>query len=201
MTQTVKYFAPPNKSHYYLTMKIIKSLPLYLCLILISSTAFAQMYKWVDEEGNISYSDQPPYKGAEQLDTPPLATMPATKIPKKNKPSAATEEAEKETVYTALKITSPQDDMTIRNNAGNFSISVSITPSLNTAQGHTISLSMDAKVIKGRSSSTSFNLTNIDRGTHKFKVSVLDKKGKSLFKSKPITVHLFRQVPLRMQAR
>jgi len=167
--------------------------------MLISSTALAQMYKWVDEQGNISYSDQPPYNGAKQLDTPPLPTMQATSVPKKNKP-AAEEETEEATVYTSLAITSPKDDMTIRDNSGNFSVSASIEPALNTAQGHSLSLSMDGKVIKANSSSSSFSLSNIDRGTHKFMVMVIDKGGKPLLKSKSITVHLFRQVARRKQA-
>jgi len=180
-------------------MKKINRLALILCLIINSPTLFAEMYKWVDEEGNISYSDQPPYNGAEQLDTPPLATMPATTVPKKKQPAA--EETEEATVYTSLNITSPQDDMTIRDNSGNFSISVGIKPALNTAQGHSLSLSMDGKVIKAKSSSSSFSLSNIDRGTHKFMVSVLDKSGKPLRKSKSITIHLFRQIAPRKQAR
>jgi len=158
------------------------------------------MYKWVDKEGNISYSDQPPYKGAEQLDTPALSTMPATAAAKKSAP-AADEEAEEQTSYTDLKITSPQDDMTVRNNSGNFSIAISIKPALNTSQKHYLSLSMDGKVIKDKLSSTSVSLTNIDRGTHKLSVSVKNKEGKSLRKSKSITVHMHRQIVARKQAR
>lgn len=185
-------------------MKIIQLLALYLCLIFSSSTVLAQMYKWVDKDGNISYSDQPPYKGAEQLDAPALTTMQPTAIPKKTKASDTSDKEKEEeapTVYSYLKITSPQNDMTIRDNSGNFSVSIGIKPALNTDQGHTLSLSLSGKVVKSKLSSTSINLTNIDRGTHKLSVSIKDKTGKTLRKSKPTTVHLYRQIIRRKQAK
>jgi len=186
-------------------MKIIQLLALYLCVVFSSSTVFAQMYtqmyKWVDKDGNISYSDQPPHKGAAQLDAPALTTMQPTPPKKSKAPDASDKEDEAPTVYSYLKITSPQDDMTIRDNSGNFSISIGIKPALNTDQGHSLSLSLDGKVIKSKLTSTSISLTNIDRGTHKFSVSIKDKAGKTLHKSKSTTIHMYRQIVKQKQAK
>ncbi|VAW60224.1 hypothetical protein MNBD_GAMMA08-1321 [hydrothermal vent metagenome] len=173
-------------------MNTFKLSTIFLSLLVISFSTFAGMYKWVDEDGNISYSDQPPFKGAEKLDAPALTSVPPTKAPKKAQQSA--QKIDKNvTKYTYLKITSPESEATIRDNGGNFSLSFAVKPKLNTKQGHYFTLNMDGKMVQDKFISTSASLNNIDRGTHKISVAVNDKSGKVLRKSKPITVYLHRQ--------
>lgn len=185
-------------------MNIIKlTLTLLLCSIFTSS-AVAEMYKWVDQDGNISYSDQPPFKGAQKLDAPALTTVPPANVPeKKPEPSAADNKAKdkKTPSYTYLKITAPEDDATIRNNEGNFSLSITIKPALNTKLGHYLSVLMDGKTVQDKIYVNSASLNNIDRGTHRISVAVKNDKGKILHKSKGITVHLHRQSVIRKQPR
>ncbi|RDH82811.1 MAG: hypothetical protein DIZ80_11090 [endosymbiont of Galathealinum brachiosum] len=168
-----------------------------------TSNTLAEMYKWVDQEGNISYSDQPPFKGAETLDTPALTTMPSTSTPENNSTAPQVEDDAKEEVtkYSYLKITSPENDGTIRNNEGNFSISITVKPPLNTSQGHYFSVSMDGNTVHNKLTTSSTSMKNIDRGTHKLSVSVKNKKGKTLRKSKVTTIHLHRQSAIRKQPR
>jgi len=182
-------------------MNIYKSAAIILCLLLNSSAVFSEMYKWVDQEGNISYSDTPPYKGAESLDAPAITTMPATAVAKKKPAKANQPEEEKTTKYSYLRITSPENDATIQNNEGNFSISITVKPSLDTKNGHYFSLSMDGKVVQDKLSGNSANMSNIDRGSHKISVSIKDKNGKTLRKSKAVTVHLHRRSILNRPAR
>jgi len=181
-----------------------KLLAFFLCTLFSYSSAFAQMYKWVDKEGNISYSDQPPYKGAEQLDAPALSTVSRTRAtPQQSADNTEPAEDDKKEVtkYTELKITSPMNDETIRDNSGNFSISFTVKPALDTNFKHTFSVSMNGKVVKNNLTSGSASFSNIDRGTHSISVSVKDKSGKTLRKSKSVTIHLHRQSVLRRQAR
>ncbi len=163
------------------------------------------MYKWVDQDGNISYSDQPPFKNAEKLDAPALTTVPAANIPDKkladSNPQVEQDLKKKTSHYSYLKITSPENDATIRNNEGNFSISIAIKPPLNIKQGHYLSVNMDGTKVRDKLSTSSTNLTNVNRGTHSINVSVNDKQGKVLHKSKNITVHMHRQSVIRKQAK
>ena len=163
----------------------------------------AEMYKWVDKDGNISYADQPPFKGAQKLDAPDLTTVAAPEVPEKTAASTDTEESKrkKTTSYTYLKIISPEHDATIRNNEGNFSISMTIKPALDTKHGHYFSVLMDGKTVQDKIYVSSASLTNIDRGTHNISVAVKNENGKILRKSKGITVHLHRQSALRKQPR
>jgi len=171
-----------------------------ICILFNSSSVYAQMYKWVDEEGNVTFSDQPPYKGAEQLDLPDLSTVGRTRAaPQQTEP--VEDEKKEVTKYTELKITSPANDATIRDNSGNFSISFSVKPPLDTDFEHTFSVSLDGKVVKKNLTSSSASFSNIDRGTHNISVSVKNKSGKTLRKSKPVTIHLHRHSALRKQPR
>ena len=161
-----------------------------------STSVLAEMYKWVDKEGNISYSDQPPFKGAKKLDPPQISTTPAVAVPEKKTTPKKTEE--KLAKYSFFKITSPENDATIRDNNGNFTISMRSKPALNVAEGHYISVLLDGKAIQ-KQSSTTVNLSNIDRGTHKISAVIKNKNNQVLRKAKTITVHLHRQTILRKQ--
>lgn len=171
-------------------MNKITLLALSLIPTLLSFNATAQMYKWVDENGNITYSDTPQIKDAQALRPPTLNTMPTVKAEKKA-PEADTE-LEQPTIYTQFSITSPANDATVRDNSGNISISMSSKPALNTKQGHTISVSLGGKVIKDKLQSLSTSLSGIDRGTHTISASIKNAKGSTLYTSQTVTVHLHR---------
>lgn len=168
----------------------MKPLLLLLFLAMSTSTAIAELYKWVDEEGNISYSDQPPFRDAEQLTPPGLNTTPAVKAPKQK--TEPVEEEEAQFKYSYFRITSPEQDATIRNNAGNFTIELGIKPALNTLLGHSISIFLDGKPVQENLLSTSASLQNIDRGSHSVTAVIKDKKGRVLLSSNNVTVHVHR---------
>lgn len=46
----------------------------------LASTAWAEMYKHVDEKGRVTYSNKP-IKGGQKVDLPEISTMPAPKAP------------------------------------------------------------------------------------------------------------------------
>ena len=183
-------------------MNKLKYLIIPACLVFTTSTSLAEMYKWVDQEGNISYSDQPPFKGAEKLDAPVLSTTPSIPVAE-NKSTTESKDTEEEeaTTYSYLKITSPENETTIRNNEGNFSISITVKPPLNVKQGHYFSVSMDGSTVHDKLTSSSVSMINIDRGTHKLSVTVKNKKAKTLRKSKITTIHIHRQIAIRKQAK
>ena len=51
----------------------------------LSASVNAEIYKVVDAEGNVIYTDTPPESGAEPEDLPDILIQPATKIPVNNK--------------------------------------------------------------------------------------------------------------------
>lgn len=158
--------------------------------LIFSSNALAEMYKSVDEQGNITYSDTPPEEEAEAMEPPMLNTMPTVKP--RPTPATPEEEVQEETTYTSLSVQSPQNDATLRSNSGNISVSLNINPALNIQQGHYMSVQVNGITVKDKINSSSTQLTNIDRGTLSITASVKNKKGATLLSSNPITVYLHR---------
>jgi len=163
-------------------------LPILLCCLLPLHSQ-AALYKWVDENGEVVYSDQPPNDEAKPLDLPPIMVTPAIKVKPAAKKTAAPA-PEKKTEYQMLVISRPTDDSVIFDNAGNIPMSFQLQPTLNSKAGDTLEVEMDGKVIMPNLSTTSVTLNNIDRGSHNLKVRVKDKNGQILISSQPITVHL-----------
>ncbi len=173
-----------------------------LTLFLVTSASFAELYKWKDKDGNVMYSDKPPFEGAEQLDPPHLTTTPAVKVVKKKpKPEDTGPTIEEDFRYSQFQITSPLNDEAIRSNPGNISVSFLVKPALNLRLGHFITIKIDGTVVRDKvKSSSGILLQNIDRGTHTITASLKDKNGQTLMSSNPVKMHLLRHSALHRKA-
>ena len=164
---------------------------LTLAVLALPLMAHAALYKWVDDNGEVVYSDTPPPQKAEEIRPPSLNVTPAVKYKAKEAPAA--EEAPAATFnYTEFKVVSPAMEETVRNNNGSLTVAVSLTPKLNTDLGHTIAFLVDGKVKVKNSTSLSKTLTFIERGTHSISAKVKDVNGKTVMATDSVTIHMFR---------
>ena len=172
-----------------------KSKTTLLCLLILwvagaGLAANAQIYKHVDENGKITFTDQPPDDGrATQVEIKPINTTPP---PSPSAYPRTTPEADDEAAssgYT-ISITSPADQTIIPRGPGNFSVSASISPSLAPAQ--TLQLLIDGSPRGEAQRNPSWAHTNVFRGEHQLVVAVLDANGEQVAKSDGITVFVFR---------
>ncbi|MBL1142534.1 MAG: DUF4124 domain-containing protein [Proteobacteria bacterium] len=150
-------------------MQLIISL---LLVVFVGCLGAETVYKSVDEDGNIIFTDKPSEE-AEEIKIEKLETI-ENPNPAKYKPSPKQAE-ESAFQYESLTVSSPENGAGIRSNNGNVSISLSLEPALQT--GHKIIISMDGKEI---GSGSSVSLQNVDRGTHSISASVIDGSGKKL---------------------
>ncbi len=166
-------------------------LAFFLCLMLAVGVAQAQkIYKYTLSNGDIVYSDRPPppQDQGEEVKLEPLQGFSLPPVQPLRDSTA--EKDEPETVgYQEFKVTSPANDATIRDNGGNVSVSLSLTPGLR--NGHSIELMMDGQSI-GSGRSTSVTLTEVDRGTHTVQAAVRDSEGKEIARSNSVIFHLKR---------
>jgi len=166
--------------------------------MILSFSSQAGLYKGIDAEGNVLYSDKP-FENAEILTPPPISVVDAPKI--KPKPIAEKEEAvENETKYTRFSISSPKNNQTIWNES-QLVVTTQISPALNTTLGHTTWLIMDGKVLVKKSQDTSLLIGRADRGTHTIQAQIRDKKGKIVKRTKSITLHIKNTVVPRPSPR
>ena len=160
---------------------------LIISLFFISASQADDVYRSVDEDGNIIFTDKP-LPDAEKITIDEIQTVdtPKTKpfkyTPAK-KPTAGT--------YSNLMISSPANDTAIRDNTGNISISVAVEPSLRANRGDRLIIYMDNQII-GEGSSTTVNLKNVDRGTHSLSAVIVSVNGKELKRSPPSSFTMIR---------
>ena len=161
---------------------------LLLCITLTLLTSVsADVYRTLDEDGNVIYTDKPS-TDAEKIRIDEIQTIspPAVKDFKYKPPAKAVE-----SIYTKLEVVNPANDQVFTGGTGDVTVSVLVQPALNTALGDRLILYMDGKK-QADSTSTSFAFTNLDRGTHTTKVDVVNKDGKSLKSSVPVSFTIHR---------
>src|SRR3989304_10029508 len=163
----------------FIYILITLSLP---CLITAQT-----VYRSGDKDGNMVVSVAP-VEGAEEIEIKEVQTIPALPV---SSGEALSTPAPEEKPYTSLKIASPGNDEAIRDNTGNLNVIIEINPQLQSM--HKLTLYLDGGEYAS-SSSTTFNLMNLDRGTHQLRVVVQDPVGKILTSTPSITFHILRAI-------
>lgn len=160
---------------------------LLIVLCLLSVVAQATVYKWVDKDGNIHYSDQP-HSNAQQVQLNENTDNQVSMAPVKPLNIAgATAVTEPKAIYQ-VSILSPHHEETIRDNAGDFTVTGDVQPQL--ASGHYLQLYIDGIATTDAQTSALFSLKDIDRGEHKLQLKVIQQNGKVLASSSEITIFL-----------
>lgn len=158
-----------------------------LILALITSCAsHAALYKGLDAEGNVAYSDTP-FDDAERYTPPPISVVETPKAEAEKK--AAKEEKPVDFKYTDFDIVSPINRQTIRNEP-DVTVSLDLKPGLNTEQGHGIWLLSNGKAVVKNAKSVSLQLGRLNRGAHSLQAQVRDKQGKIIVRTRSITIFI-----------
>ena len=143
------------------------------------------LYKWVDEKGNVHYSDTP-HPGAVKVQTPHAQTYapPTTAgtppvVHDQNTPAAPG--------YTQLRITAPSDQQTFWN-VDSVTVSVDLQPGLQDRD--TLTISVDGQSKTGSVLSQTFE--GLTRGEHSVAASVTNAAGVTVIAAPPVTFFIQR---------
>jgi hypothetical protein len=166
-------------------MKIL----LTLILICSANLAVAELYKSLDENGEVVYSDKPPTLGAEEFKPPPLQVQPPIKIPPKKKQVPAQQEVPYP--YSDMTFIQPEAEANFHDNEGNISYALVLTPVLGSKLGHYLNFKLDGAVVAGKTSSLSGTLENVDRGSHILVAEVCNARGEVL-RSASVNFHVHK---------
>lgn len=157
-------------------------------LLLTCLPAAAQVYTYIDAEGNRVFTDQPRTNNAQRVELAPSNSMNAPQP--LYAPPATVTAPEPSQRYQVLRILVPQPDATIRDNGGNLIVSVSSEPAL--LPGHRYRLLLDGVETGESGRSPVFPLENIDRGTHQLAVEIIDAQGRIIERTPSQPFHLHR---------
>jgi hypothetical protein len=169
---------------------------LILGLAAASDTALAQdqIYKTVDQYGNVVFTDVPPVNRQGQPDgqkvtvEPSNTYQPPVLAAPTSGPTTTTVGASN--YYSELAVVAPVEDATIRDNAGELLIQAVVTPPLR--PDHRMLLVMDGAPTEVEAVDGVFELSNVDRGTHTAGARIVNGDGVVQIESPPVTFHLLR---------
>ncbi|GAB1261781.1 DUF4124 domain-containing protein [Aurantivibrio plasticivorans] len=168
---------------------MLKILPIIALFIMNAGyTSYASatdIYKTVDENGNVTFTDTPTGESPEKVDVQPGNRMPATiaRPPQAQKPKVNPQ------VRYQVTINSPANEYHLTPGQRSLSIAVSTKPTLLNA--HQIIITDNGSIVDGDT------INNITPGTHSIGARVVDSKGKILGQAKPVTVYVHRVTKAR----
>ena len=148
------------------------------------------IYKVVDEEGNVTFTDTPP-NDADAIVEPHsiLGTNISSAV------STAPKSADKTDLYDALaayftRIVSPQDESTIPMGPGDFVVEAEVSPGLDNEEQ--LILLLDGETVGAPQSFPRWQLTNVFRGAHRLQVVSVSETGAAQSQSTEHTVYVMR---------
>lgn len=150
--------------------------------------ASSQVYRWVDEDGVVHYSDQP-HPGAEEIE---LESAPAINMPQPGSmPGRAAgpepeNEAEGNAAYEALTVAQPAAEETLWNIGGVLDVTLNLQPALRPGDQVRVYFDGTPQTVSG----TQFQLEEVWRGEHNLQAEVLDESGNLLIRSEPIRFYV-----------
>jgi hypothetical protein len=167
---------------------------LLLCITLTLLTSVsAEVYRVIDEDGNVIFSDKPS-PGAEEVKIEHVQTISPPEVKDfKYTPSVKNTA---DGVYTSLEIVSPENDQIFTGNTSDVIVDILIQPALNKSRGDRLILTMDG-MKQADSTSTSFSFSNLDKGIHTTKVVIVDKDGRPLKSSATVSFTINRHSDLK----
>jgi hypothetical protein len=167
-------------------MKNILLNSLLIFSLIASHAASAGLYKGLDAEGNVVYSDTP-FEEAEKFTPPPLSVMDKPKLA----PSSKTDVEQKpaEFKYLSFDIVSPTNNQTIRNEP-DVTVTLNLKPGLNSEEGHSIWMLVDGDPVIKKSQDLTLKLGRLERGAHKLQAQVRDQQGKIIVRTRESVVFI-----------
>ena len=144
-----------------------RSITILVISLLLTTPLPAEIYRVVDKDGNVTYTDQPPANGAEAMDLPELSVIQAESAGKPKEASPAPEAAEAifralQETYSDFRILQPQNEETFWGTANSVVVSWGSEAPLQA--GMTVKLYVDGspRDVTGLASTS----LQLERGTH-----------------------------------
>jgi hypothetical protein len=163
----------------------------------VASTVAAAVYKTVDKQGNIIYTDTPPAATAvNEVTLPPInpissPTDPApAALPPVPPESSDADPVTAFTGYSFIALASPVDGTLVHFDESNLLAQLVLTPGLEA--DHLVQFYVDGSAYGSAIPSLSLSISGLERGSHRISARVLSSRGAVLAIAAPVTVHVQR---------
>ncbi|MGO2131825.1 MAG: DUF4124 domain-containing protein [Halomonas sp.] len=192
----------------------IKPLTLLLSLGFAATQAMQEaqaqsIYQTIDRHGNVTFTDHPGH-GGKQIHLPPLPLLPAM-APQQVAPAAValqpvsgsgsgpeSEPGQSPTrpglpfmPYDTFSISTPVNSQTLPlGAAGNAQVLLNIQPALR--KDHRVRLLLDGQISQSAMHTTTFILSNLNRGSHQLQAELIDASGTVRHRTPAQIIHVQR---------
>ena len=163
---------------------------LLVIMVLLSQLVVADVYKTVDKDGNIKYTDKPSTASAEKVELREINTVPGAQ-PLPQSTSVASYETRTAALQYQIGIISPRSDVTIPVGQRDLAIAINLSPVLQ--EGHLLVYFMNGELLE-ETTTNNIIVKDVPRGTHTLVVEAIDANGQSLGTSPPVIVNVIRPV-------
>lgn len=152
------------------------------------ATMAEEIYRTVDPQGRVIYSDRPS-DGAESVQVGPSNTMTQPAPTATSGKPAATETLRP---YTLVAITEPRDGDTVTDQLGAFTVQYTTEPQRQA--DHAVRLLLDGEPA-GTNVAGGVRVTGTTRGDHRLQIQLLDRNGRLLGQSGTVRILVVRPGP------
>ena len=148
------------------------------------------IYKVVDEEGNVTFTDTPP-NDADAIVEPHsiLGTNTTPAVATATENAIKTDQADAEASYVT-RIVSPANESTIPMGPGDFVVEAEVSPGLDSEEQ--LILLLDGAAVGAPQSVPRWQLTNVFRGAHRLQVVRVRETGAAQSQSTEHTIYVMR---------
>ena len=150
----------------------------------------ATVYKWVDENGVVHYSDQP-HAGSQKIQLQEVQTYKEVPVPAGSTAPAAPPPPQYPATsggYRGCAVVQPQDDQSVAN-LDSLTVVVQTDPPLHA--GDQIFVTYDGQPLNGNSSTGGrFTISPVDRGDHTLQAVVRGADGTVVCQAPSVTFHV-----------
>ncbi len=161
-------------------------LPLLAAALLSPSAVSQEIYKWVDKDGVVHYSDQPG-PGAERITvTGHIANPPDESQPAPLYSSPPSPSPQGEPLYRMLEIVQPGANEVFFGADATITVELALDAELR--PGDSVMLFLNGRQVPMQGLSTT--LAGIARGSYSLRAAVLGRDGSTLLSSSPLTFHV-----------
>ncbi|MBR9812666.1 DUF4124 domain-containing protein [bacterium] len=171
---------------------------LAIVLLFASAAAAAEIYRYVDDDGSVHYTDEPPaeYKdAAEAVELEPVPTIeldaPTQIDVSRTQRSAKTADRGGSQSYAQVAIAQPQNEQTIRDATHTLTVVVQSEPALRTKLGHGVRFFLDGDAVNSEPlNSNTLVMREVYRGAHTVSAEIVNAQGNVVGTAEAVTVFM-----------
>jgi len=166
-------------------------IPLLLLAGLATGLVQAEIYKTINADGEVIYTDKPSPQG-KKVKLPGLSTYaPPPEVTAKSIPRVRRSPPAGSDIYDEFSIQEPRNRTIIRNNLGIVDVTVALKPALK--DKHRIQYILDKELYGPAIAKTTIRISNLPRGRHTLSARLVDRKNNVLISTSAIVFNVRRQ--------